>query len=130
MRSHGVTSYPDPKSGGALVKETPEQLGIGTSRFDSAASACAHIIPNSGQPTEAGLQQSWSDFRTFARCMRSHGVSHWPDPTSYPRHPERPTFDLASVGIDPNSPRIAPAIRGCAPLLRGTNPQRLGGGGS
>jgi hypothetical protein len=31
---------------------------------------------------------------SFARCMRSHGVPNWPDPTPYPPNPSRPTFNL------------------------------------
>ncbi|MGH2851737.1 MAG: hypothetical protein ACRDLP_14110 [Solirubrobacteraceae bacterium] len=62
--------------------------------------------------------------------MRRHGAEGWPDPTRYPRHPDRPYFDLQRAGIDPNAPQITTKIRTCLPLLHGTNPQHLGGGGS
>jgi hypothetical protein len=55
--------------------------------------------------------------------MRIHGVSNWPDPTSDPHHhPERPTFDLQSAGINPNTPQITDKIRECQPLLHGWDP--------
>ena len=128
MRSHGVPNFPDPGSGGATSKATPQQLGVSSSHFQAAQTACRSVLPNGGQPTHAALQQSWSDFRSFARCMRAHGVSSWPDPTRYPQHPERPTFDLQSAGIDANAPQLMPKLHACVPLLRGTNPQRLGMG--
>jgi hypothetical protein len=128
MRAHGVPGFPDPASSGAIPKVALQQLGVSSSRFQSAQSACNHLLPNGGQPTPAALQQSWSDFRAFARCMRRHGISSWPDPTPYPRHPERPTFDYESVGIDPSSPPVMRSARACVPLLHGVNPQRLGGG--
>ena len=126
MRSHGVPNFPDPGSTGETSKPTPQQLGVSSSQFQAAQAGCRSILPNGGQPTRAALQQSWSDFRSFARCMRAHGVSSWPDPTRYPQHPERPTFDLQSAGIDPNAPQLTTKLHACVPLLHGTNPQRLG----
>jgi hypothetical protein len=63
----------------------------------------------------------------FSRCMRSHGVRSWPDPTRYAPHPERPFFNLSAAGINPNAPQIIPKIHACLYLLHGNNPQRLGG---
>jgi hypothetical protein len=128
MRSHGVPNFPDPGGGGAVPKPSPQQLGVSNSRFQAAQAACRSVLPNGGQPTRAALQQSWSDFRSFARCMRAHGVSTWPDPTRYPQHPERPTFDLQSAGIDPNAPQLTTRLHACVPLLHRVNPQRLGVG--
>jgi len=131
MRSNGVPSYPDPNGSGDLVKETPQQLGVGSPVLQTAQRACNHLLPNrGGGPTQAVLQESWSDFRSFARCMRRHGVANWPDPTRYPQHPERPTFALQSSGIDLSSPQVTTRIHECVPLLHGNNPQRLGEGGS
>jgi hypothetical protein len=127
MRFHGVPSFPDPTGSGGIPKETAQQLGVADSGFQSAQGACAYLLPNGGGgPTAAELQQSWSDMASFARCMRSHGVPNWPDPTRYPPHPERPTFDLQSVAIDPSSPQLGTPIHDCVPLLHGNNPQHLG----
>ena len=126
MRSHGVPNYPDPNSSGELVKETSQQLGVGRSQLQTAQSACQHLLPNGGQPTRAALLQSWTDFLKFARCMRRNGVPNWPDPTRYPRHPERPTFELS--GVDLNSPQVSARIHECEPLLQANNPQHLGEG--
>jgi hypothetical protein len=127
VRSHGVPNFPDPSSNGQIPKKTPQQLGVSSSQFQAAQSACASLLPNGGQTTQAALQQSWSDMANFARCMRSHGVPNWPDPTRYPQHPERPYFNLPATGIDPNAPQVTAKIHTCLYLLHGENPQHLGG---
>jgi hypothetical protein len=69
-----------------------------TSRIPAAAAAvvaaaviaaCGSAAPSSstssnsgGPPTQAQLQQVQQDTVKFSRCMRSHGVSNFPDPTS------------------------------------------------
>lgn len=84
MRAHGVPTFPDPSSNGQIPKKTLQQLGVSSSQFQAARSACRSLLPTGGQPTQAELQQSWSDMAHFARCMRSRGVPNWPDPTSTP----------------------------------------------
>ena len=126
MRSHGVPTYPDPSSNGQIPKKTLQQLGVSSSQFQAAQSACRSLLPNGGQPTQAMLQQAWSDMANFARCMRSHGVPTWPDPTRGSQHPERPIFNLH--GIDPNAPQITTKIHACLYLLHGNNPYMIEGG--
>lgn len=94
VRSHGVPNYPDPESNGNLPKETPQQLGVSSSQLQSATQPCEHLLPSSGGRTAAQVQQEWSGMLSFARCMRSHGVPNWPDPTHYPPRPTDPTFIL------------------------------------
>jgi hypothetical protein len=132
VRSRGVPNFPDPNSSGGFPKATLNQLAASNSQYQAATQACGHLLPNGGSgPTQAELQQSWNDMRTFAGCMRSHGVPNWPDPTRYyPQHPDRPYFNLQPVGIDPNSPQISTKIHECEPLLHGNNPQHLGEGAS
>jgi signal transduction histidine kinase len=51
---------------------------------------------------------------TFARCMRSHGVSGFPDPTA----PGARKFDLDSIpGVNPSSSSLKPAYTACKHLL-------------
>lgn len=128
MRSHGVSNWPDPNSSGQFPKRRLEHLGVSNSGLQAAQTACRHLLPNGGNgPTPAQLAQSWSDFLKFARCMRSHGVRNWPDPTRYAPHPERPYFNLSAAGINPSAPQIVTKIHQCLYLLHGNNPQRLGG---
>jgi hypothetical protein len=115
MRSHGVPAYPDPNSAGQLPKITPAneaQLGVSDSRFQTAQTACQALWPYQGL-TQAQTRQELTDAVKFARCMRSHGVPNWPDPTTDPDS-GRVEFVINSsqVGFDPQSP--SPQILGKA----------------
>jgi hypothetical protein len=94
MRSHGVPAFPDPNSAGEFNKTTVHQLSASSSQYQAATLACAHLLPNSGGRTAAETQQEWNGMARFARCMRSHGVPNWPDPTPYPPRPSDPTYML------------------------------------
>ncbi len=109
MRSHGVSKFPDPDSGGKIPKVALQQLGVSTSRFQAAESACRHLLPNGGQPpNQAQLQQVKAQGLRFARCVRAHGVPNLPDRGSDGRIP-----DPASVGIDQGSPKFQAANQAC-----------------
>jgi hypothetical protein len=111
MRSHGVPNFPDPDSSGALPKITPQQLAISSSQFQAAQNACVSLL----QPSDAQVLQTLSGMRDFARCMRSHGVTDWPDPTT--DSSGQPVFDLRGQ-IAPDSARIDAKSTICAYLLR------------
>ena len=109
MRSHGVPKYPDPSSSNELANGLPkvslEQLGVSSSQYQAAQSACAHLLPNAGQQTQSQTQRDLTAMRRYAQCMRSHGVPTWPDPTYDPSAGWG--FDLVGVhGFDPNSAQI------------------------
>ena len=108
MRSHGVSNYPDPTRGG-LVKESLQQLGVSSSRFQSASSDCNHLLPNGGRgPNRAQVQQVRAQALQFSQCVRSHGVPSFPDPGSDGRIP-----DPASGGINQGSPKFEAANQAC-----------------
>ncbi|MGH2998964.1 MAG: hypothetical protein ACRDNM_06660 [Gaiellaceae bacterium] len=110
MRSNGVSTYPDPSSSGVLVKESLQQLGVSSSQFQSAQSACRHLLPNGGSgPTATQVQQVRALSLKFAQCVRAHGVPSFPDPDSTGRIP-----DPASVGINQGSPKFEAANNACA----------------
>jgi len=109
MRSHGVLSYPDPSSGGALVKESLQQLGVSLSRFQAAASACRQFSPNGPSgPNPAAAAQVRAQALSFSQCVRSHGVTNFPDPASDGRIP-----DPATLGINQGSPKFEAANDAC-----------------
>jgi hypothetical protein len=118
MRSHGVPSYPDPNSAGQLPKITPAneaQLGVSDSRFQTAQTACQALWPYQG-PTQAQQRQELTDALRFARCMRSHGVPNWPDPTTDPDSGYVEfVIHSSQVGFDPRSPspQILAKARAC-----------------
>jgi hypothetical protein len=109
MRAHGVLSYPDPTSGGQLVKESVQQLGVSNARFQAAARVCNHLLPNGGSgPSPAQVQYVRALALRFSPCIRAHGVPNFPDPASDGRIP-----DPASFGIDQGSPKFQAANQAC-----------------
>jgi hypothetical protein len=121
MRSHSVPNFPDPNSSGELPKNQLAQLAASNPQFPAAHRACEHLLPNGGQPTPAQVRQAWNDMRNFARCMRSHGVPNWPDPTATSPQDQRPFFHTPA-SIDPTAPEITTKIRACQYLLHANNP--------
>jgi hypothetical protein len=112
MRSHGVSKFPDPNSSGVWPKSQVE-LAASSLRFDAATRACQYLLPNGGpgvSPSPAVVQQIRSDMAKFARCMRSHGVPNWPDPTL---DRGREIFDPEAAGIDSNSPQVRTKMHAC-----------------
>jgi hypothetical protein len=123
MRSNGVPDYPDPSSSGGTDKSkvTAARSEVGSSRFDTAVDACKHLLPPSpAGPTPAEVQQVMSGMANVARCIRSHGVPNWPDPSL---DAGRPTFDIHS--IDYKAPRISAAIHECEHLMPGSTLPRM-----
>jgi hypothetical protein len=128
MRSQGVSKYPDPSSSGELPKVSVEEFGVSSSKFEAAKTACAHLLPNGAQPTEAASPQVLGKLVNFAGCMRSHGVSNWPDPipVSAQAPPGAPpfNFDLHGLpGLDGRSfsPQINTTMSKCFHLTRLTD---------
>jgi hypothetical protein len=127
MRSHGVPDYPDPGSNGALPKTSAQSLGVSDSRFQAAQSACQPELPaaasfqqqaqqclQAGDCPQALVQQMLTADRAFARCLRSHGVPDWPDPTVGSEG--RPVFNLVPAGIthsQTHSPPISDKLAEC-----------------
>jgi hypothetical protein len=121
MRSDGVSNFPDPNSSGVWAKSQVE-LAAGNPRFQAATHACGHLLPNGGpgvSPSPAVVQQIQIDMAKFARCMRSHGVPKWPDPTL---DRGRAVFDPEAAGVDTNSTRISTTLHECERVF----PARVG----
>lgn len=105
MRAHGVPNYPDPLANGQLPANTNKQQLVSNPRLASASRACGHLIPQS--VVTAQNQADKREYVRFARCMRSHGVPNFPDPTT--DSDGAPIFRLSSAGIDRQSP--SPQVR-------------------
>ena len=125
MRSHGLPSFPDPNGSGEIPKETAQQLQVSSSEYQTAQAACAHLLPNSGGVSQAEIAQMMNGMRGFAQCMRSHGVSNWPDPST--DRAGYPIFYLHHK-IDENSPQITTMIHTCQPLLPQSSSLSIPGG--
>lgn len=120
MRSHGATGLPDPRvrrNGNqiSVIQQLPASVAA-SPRFKSAAHACQGIIPapnNASPPNTAERRQA---FLAFAGCMRSHGVSDFPDPT--PQGQITPAM-LSASGIDLHSRVVLDAALGCVSVTHG-----------
>ncbi len=118
MRSHGVPDYPEPDSSGQLPKITPpkiQQLGVSATRFNAAQTACAALWPYQA-PTPAQQRQELAGDLKFARCMRSHGLPGFPDPTAEPNGP-RFLISISQDGFDPHSPGVLAKAHECQHVL-------------
>jgi len=111
VRSHGVPGFPDPPSSGQVPKGDAQQFGVSSSQLQAARAACQHLYPGNGGSfqqaiqqceltgdcPQAVVQQALTEMRNYARCIRSHGVANWPDPTTDSQG--RPYFDVSRAGI-------------------------------
>ena len=139
MRSHGVPSFPDPASNGQVPKTSAQLLGVSRSQLQAAQTACRRLYPNSGGPggvltkdslgqceetgdcPQALVQAAMTALLIYARCMRSHGVPTWPDPTLDSEG--RPGFNLLHVqGFDPNSSQTSNVMQDCYHVMPGGVP--------
>jgi hypothetical protein len=111
MRTDGVPGFPDPSSSGKPHFPAAQQLGVSSSRFQAAESACQHLQPGGGSgPTQAQVQQYRDSMLIYARCMRAHGISNFPDPDSRGHVNVGPGTD-----VDVNTPQFQAAYRVCVP---------------
>ena len=114
MRSHGVTDFPDPSAtGGIPITYRPNSdLNPDNPTFQAAENACKTYRPHP-KMTPAQFAQGMTQALKDAKCMRSHGVPDFPDPTTGPNG--GPGFHLPSVtgDLDPNSPVFQRASKAC-----------------
>ena len=84
MRSHGVPNFPDPSSTGGL--KIPNDIDTEAPAFRSAQAACAKLAQSPGGHGTSS-QSRRLQLLAFAKCMRSHGLPNFADPTSSPPPP-------------------------------------------
>ena len=81
VRAHGVPDFPDGSIDSHGVVSFPDSAPRVP---DSAVNAC-QVFYNRLPPQPAGSPpvppQLFQELLSFARCMRSHGVPDWPDPS-------------------------------------------------
>lgn len=120
MRAHGVGNFADPTStGNFLFKGSGSANPANNPNISSANKACAHLLPNGGQPTAAQQQKVAAAALTYAQCMRAHGVLNFPDPG-----PGGGINLGGNESIDQNTPQFKVALNTCRTALNLT----IGGG--
>lgn len=84
MRSHGVSSFPDPTPNGGGFSVDAPGTNPSSPSFKAAQTACKQLLPvkrgHSGPPSA----QAYARLLHWATCMRAHGISSLPDPRPDP----------------------------------------------
>jgi hypothetical protein len=83
IRSHGVPNFPDPKVSGQTVRMGSART-IESPAFQSAAHSCQRLLPKGAPSSEPSSPQEQARMLEMSACMRKHGISGFPDPTTSP----------------------------------------------
>jgi hypothetical protein len=122
MRNHGVSNFPDPhvSTSNGSTQISMMAKGGDAPQMKAAESACKSILPapsNADLAAQARQEQvQRQDELAFARCMRDHGISGFPDA------PAQGHLTLAMVqaaGIDLTAPQVRTAALACVPASNG-----------
>jgi hypothetical protein len=120
MRQHGVPNFPDPQvhmSGGKGSIAIGINPGIsGTPAFNGAQHACRGILPGPKDLSPAEQHARALNLLAFARCMRTRGVSNFPDPTSTGQITQEM---LAAAHVDVRVVSVQRAAYACVPSAGG-----------
>ncbi|HEY4452423.1 MAG TPA: hypothetical protein VGN13_12615 [Solirubrobacteraceae bacterium] len=133
MRSHGVPEFPEPSEGRLLIRKggaNVRRSGVDprSAQFQAARNLCGKLLPNGGVPSPAQQAEAQEAALKFSRCIRTHGVPNFPDPTFSAN-----TVQLKGVGgpggADLNSPQFKAAQKACQSIVpRGAKAGLAGGG--
>ena len=117
MRSHGEPHFPDPNREGDFSNY---DIDPSSPQFQAADHECAKYLPSVGAPTaaqRAQMDQAFADLLRFAKCMRSHGVSDYPDPRR-----NAGGVTLLIPGVNQSSPAFVRAQQHCSSLPGAPHP--------
>src|ERR1700728_3119617 len=98
MRAHGLTNFPDPSTqGGGIQLSGSGGLNPSAPGFQSSQHACQHLLPGGGPGSRKPTEQDKQSTLALAQCMRAHGLTNFPDPTT--TQPQL-SGDAAELAID------------------------------
>ena len=120
MRRHGINNFPDPGNGpggeGLSISATPgspaltvQGITFSGPAFEKAEKACSRYLTPKGPPPQLSAEQR-AKMVVFARCMRSHGVPQFSDPS--PTGPVGAVAPGRSKAFS-NGPAFNHAVRVC-----------------
>lgn len=84
MRAHGVPNFPDPGSGGGIQLSPSSGINPQSPAFQSAQGACQKLLPGGGRGNGSESETRKVAMVKLAECMRAHGLTTFPDPTTSP----------------------------------------------
>jgi hypothetical protein len=115
MRVHGIADYPDPDSHGGLPLgggPSGSDLDADSPAYQHATQACVSLLPGSAAAQQHTQAQMGAAALGFARCMRAHGISGFPDPNADGQFPE-----AQMRGLGKGSPLFNAAQQACQHFL-------------
>lgn len=120
IRGHGVPNFPD-----APTADNPNSGHIWKNAFQntspafhSADAACQHFLPprTNAQSQNSGPNQTQTAaMLAFARCIRGHGFTNFPDPNRSGITHQM----IATAGIDLHQPALVQAADSCVSVTHG-----------
>lgn len=113
MRSNGVANYPDPNSQGKILMQPNNGIDYGSPQFAHAKKACAKLAPKitiSAQQRQQFLSQALK----WTACMRTHGITNIPDPSTADGG-----LSVLIPKADANLPQLPAAEQACRSLSPG-----------
>ena len=82
MRANGVPNLPDPTGGGGIQLPSNSTIDPQSPAFQAAQAKCRKLLPGGGPPKGPPSAQAKLAALKISECMRSHGVTGFPDPTT------------------------------------------------
>ena len=125
MRAHGVSDFPDPSPGGSIQIGPKSGINPQSPAFQAAQKACARYAPANGGPTTMSASERRKAL-AFAKCVRTHGVPNFPDPSLTTPTGARVAIALRGMvfaftsTFDPRSPAFRHAAQACGVPLPGS----------
>jgi hypothetical protein len=119
MRANGVPNFPDPSTGGGIAIRPGSGLNPQSPAFQAAQKACGKLLPRGGPGARKPTKTQFVAALAFAKCMRTHGLPHFPDPLASIPSGAGPIISLRGMmfepgpGLDPRSPDFAQAASHC-----------------
>ncbi len=120
MRTHGIANYPDPQvtttpgGGGSVAIAGPSGPGAAPA-FHAAQNACNGLLAPIINATEHH-GPSRQAFLAFARCLRSHGLSDFPDPDAQGHITGQM---IHATGVDLQAPAFLTDAKTCVGVTHG-----------
>jgi hypothetical protein len=102
---------------GPLGLRRAAAVAVAATALLMAACSGGGSSPSSAGPP--GLTTLTAQALAYAKCMRSRGITNFPDPFE---NSHQIGFNLTGTGIDQNSPRFKAANKTCQPLMPGGGP--------
>ncbi|HEX3511984.1 MAG TPA: hypothetical protein VHT27_12885 [Solirubrobacteraceae bacterium] len=118
MRSHGVPDFPEAASSPGGFKHSLDPAKAHSPAFASAEAACRYLLPrgSGGSESPAQTQARVAALLSFTRCLRSHGVPKFPDPSA---GGELTHEMLAAAGVNVHDAAVLRAADACVGVTHG-----------